>query len=78
MHGSQLMAGAAIIVRHMVDNWEEFSIMPHDSEGVNYTSSDEYFADVSLPFTYGGLRELMAAGQLFVFVFEVYRNGDYL
>ncbi|XP_071565387.1 uncharacterized protein [Temnothorax nylanderi] len=78
MYYNQLMARDVreLIVKHVVDNWEEFSIMSHDSEGDNYTSSAEYLAHMSQPFTYGGLCELVAAGQLFRFVFEVYRNGE--
>lgn len=78
MYDTQLMAREVreLIVRHVVDNWEEFSIMSHDINGDNYTSSAEYLAHMSRPFTYGSLCELVAAGQLFEFVFEVYRNGE--
>lgn len=78
MYDTQLIAREVreLIVRHVVDNWEEFSIMSHDSKGDNYISSAEYLAHMSRPFTYGGLCELVAAGQLFEFVFEVYRNGE--
>ncbi|XP_024888866.1 uncharacterized protein LOC112465530, partial [Temnothorax curvispinosus] len=78
MYYNQLMASDVreLIVKHVVDNWEEFSIMSHDSKGDNYTSSAEYLAHMSQPFTYGGLCELVAAGELFGFVFEVYRNGE--
>ncbi|XP_071642973.1 uncharacterized protein [Temnothorax longispinosus] len=78
MYNTQLMAREVreIIVSHVVDNWEEFSIMSHDSLGNNYNSFNEYFDEMSKPFTYGGLCELVAAGQLFGFVFEVYRNGE--
>ncbi|XP_071579388.1 uncharacterized protein [Temnothorax nylanderi] len=50
--------------------------MSHDSLGNNYNSSSEYLDEMSKLFTYGGLCELVAAGQLFGFVFEVYRNGE--
>ena len=78
MYNSQVMAREIReqIVDHVVNNWEEFSIISHNSSGDNYTSSAEYFADMSRLYTYGGLCELVAAGQLFEFVFEVYRNGD--
>ncbi|XP_071575058.1 uncharacterized protein [Temnothorax nylanderi] len=78
MYNTQLMARDVreIIVSHVVDNWEEFSIMSHDSLGNNYNSSSEYLDEMSKLFTYGGLCELVAAGQLFGFVFEVYRNGE--
>ncbi|XP_076301721.1 uncharacterized protein LOC143219730 [Lasioglossum baleicum] len=64
------------IVSHVVANWDEFAIMSHDSNGNNYSSAVEYCIDMSRPFTYGGLCELKAAGQLFPWVFEVYRNGE--
>ena len=49
MYDTQLMAREVreLIVRHVVENWEEFSIMSHDSEGDNYTSSAEYFVHMS-------------------------------
>lgn len=77
MYGTQLMAREVreLIVRRVVDNWEEFSIMTHDSVGNNYTDYTEYFNDMSRLFTYGGLCELVAAGQQFEFFFEVYRNS---
>ncbi|KAH9367467.1 hypothetical protein HPB48_004243 [Haemaphysalis longicornis] len=79
MYDTELLAREVreLIVRHVVDNWEEFCIMSHDSSGDNYTSSAEYFADMSRASTYGCLCELVAASQLFAFVFEVYRNGDF-
>ncbi|KMQ94253.1 p87 vp80 [Lasius niger] len=64
------------IVDHVVENWDEFSIMSHDSDGNNYASADAYFDDMSRPYTYGGLCELTTAGQLFKLAFEVYRNGE--
>lgn len=78
IHHTQLQALAIreLIVMHVVNNWEYFSIMSHNRDGHNYINSANYFVDMSRPFTYGGLCELMAAGQLFEFVFEVYRNGE--
>ena len=64
------------IVSHVVANWQEFAIMSHDCNGDNYSSATEYCIDMSQPFTYGSLCEVEAAGQLFPWVFEVYRNGD--
>nr|CAD7457748.1 unnamed protein product [Timema tahoe] len=63
------------IVNHVVANWEEFVIMSHDSNEDNYSSAAEYSIDMSRPFTYGSLCELEAAGQLFSWVFKVYRNA---
>ncbi|CAI6356862.1 unnamed protein product [Macrosiphum euphorbiae] len=76
MYGTEQMAREIrkVIVSHVTKNWTEFSIMSHDNNGDNYMSSAEYFADMSQLYTYGGLCELVAAGQLFHYVFEVYHN----
>jgi hypothetical protein len=63
-----------LIVNHVTKNWTEFSIMSHDNNKGNYMSSAEYLAEMSQLSTYGGQCELVAAGQLFHYVFEVYRN----
>lgn len=78
MYGTQTMAKEVReqIVSHVVSNWEEFSIMSHDINGDNYLTAAAYYADMSQLFTYGGLCELVAATQLFPFIFEVYRNGE--
>jgi len=48
--------------------------MSYDNRRDNYMSFAEYLADMSQLYTYGGLCELVAAGQLFHNVFEVYCN----
>lgn len=77
IYGDQLLAREMReqIVEHVVDNWEEFAVLSCDRFGNNYASAADYFADMSLLHTYGSLCELVAAGQIFPFVFEVYRNG---
>lgn len=49
MYGTQVLARELrkIIVKHMLENWEEFSIMSHDNEGNNYTSTVQYLAHMS-------------------------------
>lgn len=80
MYGTEQLAREVrkLIVSHVTKNWTEFSIMSHDNNGDNngnnYMSSTEYLADMSQLSTYGGLCELVAAGQLFHYVFEVYCN----
>ncbi|VVD05169.1 unnamed protein product [Leptidea sinapis] len=49
--------------------------MTHDRNGDNYVTFDEYFGDMMNNATYGGFCELIAAGLIFPFKFEVYRNG---
>ncbi|KAK5648188.1 hypothetical protein RI129_003080 [Pyrocoelia pectoralis] len=63
------------IVRYVSDNWDNYSVISHDRNGDNYSTSAEYIAEMLQPSTYGSLCELLAAGQIFNFVFEVYENG---
>ncbi|GBP12640.1 hypothetical protein EVAR_10293_1 [Eumeta japonica] len=48
--------------------------MTHDRNGDNYVTPDEYFADMMKNATYGKFFEFIAAGLIFPFKFEVYRN----
>jgi len=64
------------IVTHVINNWEDYSIMSHDSDGNNYRSSADYFSDMLKFNTYGGICELVAAGQLFLVFIEVFLNGE--
>lgn len=41
-----------------------------------YSLEAEYFADLLKHLTYGILCNIAAAGQLYSFVFEVYRHSD--
>ncbi|EDW27802.1 GL19903 [Drosophila persimilis] len=63
------------IVHLVTSEWQTFSILSHDSRGDNYRSAAAYSADMSRPYTYGSLCELMAAGIIYNLRFEVYRNG---
>lgn len=62
------------IVTFVTDKWIEYGYMSHDKDGNNYDSVESYKADMLRPRTYGGLCELVAAAELYPFVFEVYRN----
>lgn len=64
------------IVTHVINNWEDYSITSHDSDGNNYRSFANYFSDMLKFNTYGGLCELVIAGQLFLVFIEVYLNGE--
>ncbi|KAF9818154.1 hypothetical protein SFRURICE_003895 [Spodoptera frugiperda] len=77
MYGTQdrAMEVRTEIVKYVVNDWSKFSIMTHDRNGDNYVTPDEYFGDMMKNATYGGLCELIAAGLIFPFKFEVYRNG---
>lgn len=78
MYGTQENAFATRqeVVVYVVEHWDEFSIMSHDINGDNYSSAEQYFADMIKRNTYGGLCELIAAGRIYNFVFQVYRNGE--
>lgn len=60
----------------MKNHWQDYSIMSHNSDGNNYRSSADYFTDMLKFNTYGGLCELVVAGQLFLVFIEVYLNGE--
>ncbi|OQR72351.1 hypothetical protein BIW11_01320 [Tropilaelaps mercedesae] len=64
------------VVGHVIDNWTICPIRPLRSDGSSYASAAEYFIDMSRPFAYGGLCELVAAGQLYEFVVEAYLDGE--
>ena len=64
------------IAHYVVDNWDAFYFMSYDNDGNNHSCADEYLTDMSEPHTYGGFCELVAAGKIFEFVFEIYRNGE--
>lgn len=63
-------------VTYVINHWEDYSIMSHDSDRNNYRSSADYFTDMLKFDTYGGLCELVAAGQLFLVFIEMYLNGE--
>lgn len=77
MHGTQgrAMEVHSEIVRYAVNDWSKFSIMSYDRNGDKYVTPDEYCADMMKYSMYGGFCELIAAGLIFRFKFEVYRNG---
>ncbi|KAL4083882.1 hypothetical protein QTP88_029321 [Uroleucon formosanum] len=77
IHGTQdnAMEVRSLIVGHVVNNWTKFSVMSHNRNGDNYSTANEYYADMIKNETYGGLCEFIAAGCIFPFNFKVYRNG---
>lgn len=63
------------IVEYVSNNWDRFQVMSADRSGDNYTSTDEYIQNMSRPETYGTTCELIAAGEIFPFQFQVFRNA---
>uniref|UniRef100_A0A2S2QF97 Uncharacterized protein n=1 Tax=Sipha flava TaxID=143950 RepID=A0A2S2QF97_9HEMI len=76
IHGTQdnAMEVRSLIVGHVVNDWTKFSLS-HNRNGDNYSTANEYYADMIKNETYGGLCEFIAAGCIFPFNFKVYRNG---
>lgn len=62
------------IIGHVTNNWEQFSVWTHDHLGNNYSSLNQYVSEMTLPSTFGSYCELVAAGQLYPYCFEVYRD----
>jgi len=67
---------AKALYTYVINRSEDSSIMSHNSDQNNYRSSADYFTDILKFNTYGGLCELVAAGQLFMVFIEVYLNGE--
>ncbi|GBP79737.1 OTU domain-containing protein 1 [Eumeta japonica] len=64
------------IVRHVTNNWNEFAVLFHDHHGNNHETKEEYTLNMLQKSIYGGFCELIAAGQIYPFIFELYRNGN--
>lgn len=64
------------IVHHVVSNWQRFTHMTYNNKEETYSCANVYFRDMSLSSTYGGLCEIWAAGEIYPFVFEVFRGGQ--
>lgn len=62
------------IVEYVVSNWERFQILSYDKDGNNYLTSNDYSRDMSKHVTYGTYCEIKAAGEVFPFLFEIYRD----
>lgn len=63
------------IVKYVAGNWDEFGYLSHNQEGDNHECAEVYAKDMGRRDTYGGLCELMAAGRIYPYLFEVYRGG---
>ena len=66
MFGTQEMA---MIVRRQIvsfvaNNWNEYSHVSQDSGGDNYNTPNENYIDMIQHSTYGGLCELVVAGNI--------------
>lgn len=66
------------IVHHVITNWNRFEHLTMMCTGLPYNSKSHYVADMSKPTTYGTTCEIMAAGEMFPYKFQVYQNGELL
>lgn len=64
------------IVQHIYDNWEQYQAYTCDEHGQPYSDRVTYFREMSKESTYGSVCELMAAGDIFPFTFEVYKKNE--
>lgn len=64
------------IVNYVSHNWEEFKIISNDEYGNNYSSKMEYSRDMLKCSTYGTYCEIVAAGRIYNFKFEVFRDTE--
>lgn len=65
------------IVRHVTSRWETFQTLTYNASksGDNYSSKIEYHLDMSNQTTFGTTCELVAAGEIFQYLFEVFVDG---
>lgn len=60
------------IVSHVVSNWERFKVLTYAENGDNFTSRDRYQDAMNRSGTYGSTCELVAAGEIYPFQFQVF------
>jgi hypothetical protein len=64
------------IVSYVSDNWNNFITMSYNSNGDNFFTAGAYVRKMVNPTIYGGYCELVAAGNIFLFLFEIYYNNN--
>lgn len=64
------------IASYVYQQWEEFKFYTSDEEGNNYASKKDYISEMLKKTTFGTYSEIMAAGRLYNYKFEVFRNGQ--
>lgn len=60
------------IVSYVVSNWDHLEVYTCDENGATYPNAEVYSCAMLNVNTYGSVSELMAAGAIFPFIFEVY------
>lgn len=66
------------IVQCVSTNWIKYKLFWPNSDGLSYNRCEEYVTEMSKPSTFGTICELTAAGEIFQYQFQVYRNNKIL
>ncbi|GFR24836.1 hypothetical protein TNCT_627441 [Trichonephila clavata] len=57
-------------------NGKGLSVLLRGASGVLYVTKRLYYTEMSKPYTYGSICEVMAAGEIFPYKFQVYQDGS--
>lgn len=63
------------IISHVVKHWNNFQMYTCDELGLMYPDAETYFRALQSTRTYGSVSEIMAAGFIYPYTFEVYEKG---
>lgn len=74
-HQTNMNRVRVLIVEHIILNWERFQVLTHDPCGNNYNSEQIYRVEMLRPTTFGSHCGLVAAGEIFNFLFEIFYDG---
>ncbi|GFX07200.1 hypothetical protein TNCV_2424051 [Trichonephila clavipes] len=64
------------IVRHVCNEWKRFKCLTQGPSGAPYGTKRLYNTEMSKSYTYGSICEVMAAGEIFPYKFQVYQDGS--
>ncbi|GFW34952.1 hypothetical protein TNCV_978901 [Trichonephila clavipes] len=64
------------IVRHVCNEWKRFKCLTQGPSGAPYCTKRLYNTEMSKPYTYESICEIMAAGEIFPYKFQVYQDGS--
>lgn len=64
------------VVTYIAKNRSEFSELSYDANSENFSNSEEYVCEMPYHSVYDGYCKLVATGNLFPFLYEVYYNKE--
>ncbi|GFX76570.1 hypothetical protein TNCV_3162881 [Trichonephila clavipes] len=64
------------IVCHVCNEWKSFKCLTQGPSGAPYCTKRWYNTEISKPYTYGSICEIMVAGEIFPYKFQVYQDGN--